>query len=121
MFCDGCAGAGAGDCTCAFATGTAAARTAAVKNCVQSRIVFSPILRASSIAPARSRERQHPRQALSRKSVPAGANELTCREGMLEPGDQCRRMELVIERRPRAASCLIACVYVLSENCGMMN
>src|SRR5207249_644358 len=48
MFCEGCEGDGAGDCTCAFAAGTATARIAAVKNCVQSRIVFSPILRASS-------------------------------------------------------------------------
>src|SRR5262245_6224528 len=47
MFCDGSDGDGAGDCTCAFATGTAVARIAAVKNCAQSRIVFSPILRAN--------------------------------------------------------------------------
>src|SRR5215467_6314837 len=49
MFCDGCEGEGAGDGTCAFATGTAAARMAAISNCAHSHIVFSPILRASSL------------------------------------------------------------------------
>src|SRR5436309_1233589 len=61
MFCEGSEGDGAGDCTCAFAMGTAAARMAAVKICAQSRIMFSPILRASLLVPVRGgiRDKQY--------------------------------------------------------------
>src|SRR5712671_6370314 len=86
MLCEGCEGDGAGDCTCAFAAGTAVASSAAVRNGVHDRIIHSPIFSAAHIArPAAletiSKGRQF-RQVISRKRVPPEAGDVTCRKGM---------------------------------------
>src|SRR5262249_18374563 len=98
MFCDGCAGAGAGagDCSCALAIGAAVARMAAVRNCAHSRIIFSPILHASS---PRTHSRQHPKAlTLNTSHISEECSGGTERSDMSRRHDgtneECRQMEL---------------------------
>src|SRR6266850_5511847 len=88
MLCEGCEGDGAGDCTCAFTAGTAAARIAAVRNGVHGCIIHSPILSAAHIA------RPAALEGISRGTIQTshisgeGSNrseDVTCRKGMPEP------------------------------------